>query len=313
MKFDKAFIIGGAGFIGSHVVDVCIKSNMDVCVYDNFSTGKRAFLEHHPEINIVEGDILDLHLLAATMKSFKPDLVFHLAAIHHIPTCENEPTQALRVNVEGTESVLEACSKMDISKIVFTSTGALYDPATEDSLNESSPVKVTDIYSISKYTCEKLIQYYVNKFETKAIVARLFNTVGRRETNSHVVPAVMNQLISGKRQILLGNQTPRRDYIHVEDVAEALVALAKSDTQASCDVFNIGSGTEYSVRQLIELISEVIEEPLDIKTNPDLVRKVDRKSQLANINKIQSITNWSPSRNLKQALSEIWIEENSKH
>lgn len=305
----KVFIIGGAGFIGSHLVQLCLEQACQVWVYDDFSTGRREFLPAHPSLHVVEGDILDMQCLSNPLDECTPDVLFHLAAIHYIPACENNPQRALRVNVEGTQSVLSACAQHQVPRIVFTSTGALYDPINNGLLAETSPVKAQDIYSLSKLTGEQLVQYDVSKNSNQAVVARLFNTVGRRETNPHVVPSIMAQLASGIRQVKLGNLYPRRDYVHVEDVAEALFALGNVPMQQPFDIFNIGSGTEYSVQELIRFCSEVISESLEIVPVPDLLRKVDRPSQLADLVKIKQTCGWKPTRTLEQALREIWEDD----
>jgi UDP-glucose 4-epimerase len=304
----KVVIIGGAGFVGSHLVDLCISYDIQVLVYDNFSTGRRAFLPDNHLIKIVDGDILDSQNLETAINNFSPDVLYHLAAIHHIPTCEKTPDKALRVNVEGTQSVLTACGKSDIPRIVFASTGALYDPANSGALLEDSPVKTHNIYSISKQTGEQLLAYHADQFGAQTVIARLFNVVGRRETNQHVIPAIMTQLSSGNREIALGNLHPRRDYIHVEDVADALFAISSILMTVPCDVFNIGSGREYSVGELVELCAEIIAEPVEIVSDPVRRRKSDRPSQLADVTKLQEASNWRPKRTLKQALAEIWQE-----
>ncbi len=304
----NAIIVGGAGFVGSHLADLCLANDCHVLVYDNFSTGRREFLPSDSRLSIVEGNILDTQHLKDAVYEFSPDVVYHLAAIHHIPTCEKAPEQALRINVEGTQSVLTACAENKAPRVVFASTGALYDPKQQDALDEQSPLDVQNIYGISKLAGEQLVKYYTAKTETQAVVARLFNVVGRRETNSHVVPAIMAQLYGGNRQITLGNLHPRRDYIHVEDVTEALFALGNVSVKQQFDVFNVGSGQEHSVGQLVELCSDVIEEPIEIISDPQRRRKVDRPNQLADIGKIQRATQWKPTRTLQQALEEIWEE-----
>lgn len=306
----KAWVIGGAGFIGSHVVDRCLEEGMEVVVYDNFSTGKRSFLPEVSECHIIEGDILDGASLSREMKESTPDVVFHLAAIHHIPTCEKLPERALRANIEGTATVLQACAVHGVQRLVFASTGALYDPAVTSILSETTQVKAFDIYSISKLACEYLLGYHAEKADGGLTVAaaRLFNTVGRRETNSHLIPAIVEQLSTGKREIRLGNIFPRRDYIHVEDVADALLAMGLIEEPEGLDIFNVGTGIEHSVGDLVNTFSDVIGEPIQIISVPELKRKVDRPNQRADNSKLRGATGWSPKRDLKQALEEIWQE-----
>ena len=304
----RALIIGGAGFIGSHLVDVIRKEGGEIWIYDNFSTGRRGFLPDDPAVHVVEGDILDTERLSRAVQESRPETLYHLAAIHHIPTCERDPGRALRVNVEGTQSVITACNRQPIRRIVFASTGALYDPANTGALAEISPIKPQDIYGISKWAGEQLFQYKIFQTGGSAIIARLFNTVGRRETNSHVIPAIMAQLAVGERRIKLGNLHTRRDYVHVEDVAQALFVLGNREMDKPFDVFNIGSGRDFSVSDLVRLCSDVIAETVEIESTAELQRKFDRPTQLADLAKIRQIGGWKPERSLKQALSEIWEE-----
>ncbi len=277
-------------------------------VYDDFSTGRRDFLPSHPDLHIVEGDILNLEHLSHVVRQCVPDVVFHLAAIHHIPTCEKLPERALRVNVEGTQNVLSACAQHSVARLLFASTGAIYDPAVIGPLSETAPVLGQDIYSISKLAGENLVRHHIMKHGGQAVAARFFNTVGRRETNPHVIPAIMAQLAQGQRQIRLGNLSPRRDYVHVQDMAEALFTLGSLPLENPFELFNIGSGQEYSVQELVELCSEAIGEPIEIISASELQRKVDRPHQLADLSKIQKQSGWQPRRTLKQALKEIWEE-----
>ncbi len=304
----KTIIIGGAGFIGSHLVDLYLENGGRVWVYDNFSTGNRDFLPEHPNLNIVEGDILDTELLTSVIDDCKPDNVFHLAAIHFIPACEKDPAHAIRINIEGTQSVLSAC-KNKVDRVIFASTGAIYDPEITTALSEDSNISTKDIYGLTKLTGEGLIEYHARKGFSQAIVARLFNAVGRRETNPHLIPAIMEQLVNGSRHIQLGNLYPKRDYIHVEDIAGALYSLGNMSMEHPMGTFNVGSGKEYSVGELVELCAEVIKEYVKIESVPERRRKYDRPNQLADISHIHEKCGWQPKRNLRQALDEIWQKE----
>ena len=305
----NVIVVGGAGFVGSHLVDFCLERGCQVLVFDDFSTGRREFLAEHPALQVEEGDILDTAHLAATVRSFKADTLYHLAAIHYIPACEEHPEKALRINVEGTQSVLTASGAYeDLSRIVFASTGALYDPENQGPLNEGATIRAHGIYGISKLAAEQLLKYHISKANTQVVAARLFNVVGRRETNPHMIPAISGQLSRGRHQITLGNLHPRRDYIHVEDVGEALFSMGHMRLHNGFDVFNVGSGVEHSVQEVVDLFAEVIGEPLEVISLPELQRKVDRPTQLADSSKLQNETGWHPSRELRQALSEIWEE-----
>ena len=298
-------IIGGAGFIGSHLVDTFLENEYLVVVFDDFSKGKKDYFKSSGKLIIEEGDILNKIALEQNIKRYKPELVYHLAAEHFIPACENDPGHAIRVNIEGTQNILDVC-KNKVKKMVFTSTGAIYSPDITKSLSEDSKIKTGDIYGITKNTCEELIKYHADKKRGEVIIARLFNAVGLRETNPHLLPEIMDQVKSGSRHIKLGNLFPKRDYIHVKDIAEALYLLGISELEKSFDVYNIGSGIEYTVEELVNICSLVISEEILVESVPEKRRKYDRPNQLANISKIKHNTGWKPKRSLKIAIQEIW-------
>lgn len=303
----RVLIIGGAGFVGSHLAQRCLSAGARVSVYDNFSVGQRGNLPDAAALQIFEADLLDDSALCAAVGAVQPQVVYHLAAIHHIPTCEREPERALRVNVEGTQTLLSCCARHHIPRVIFASTGAVY-AVSDHALDEAAPLQPRDIYGISKIAGEQLVAHYVRKTGSAAIIARLFNVVGAHETNPHLIPDMLAQLASGARVLRLGNLTPRRDYIHVRDIADALLTLSTLALTAAPDIYNIGSGKEHSVLQVIELMSQVLGEPLSVTTQPARQRQADRPSQLADIRKLQAASQWTPRHTLREALAEAWQE-----
>jgi UDP-glucose 4-epimerase len=303
-------VIGGAGFIGSHLVDTLIENKNKVIVFDDFSRGSREYLSSSQKLIVEKGSILEKDKLASIIKKHKPELIYHLAAEHFIPSCENFPSSAIRINIEGTQNVLDAC-KNKVDKLIFTSTGAIYSPKITNALNENSEIITGDIYGITKKTCEDFIKYHCEKGRGKIIIARLFNAVGLRETNPHLLPEIMDQIKNGLRHIKLGNLYPKRDYIHVKDISEALFSLADVSIDRNCEAYNIGSGKEYTVEEIVKICAEVISEDILVESVPEKRRKYDRPNQLADISKIKSMSGWFPRRSLRQAIEEIWKEINN--
>ena len=304
----RTLIIGGCGFIGSHLVDRCLLAGAQAAVYDNLSVGTRERLPDAAAANLNVGDILDTEILGDVMKAWEPDVIYHLAAIHHIPTCEQNPKLALRVNVEGTQSVIEARARCaPEAKLVLASTGAIYDVTTAP-LRESSAIAPVDVYGIGKRCCEDLLARATRIAAGQAIVARLFNTVGARETNPHLVPDILKQLAAGASSIRLGNLSPKRDYIHVQDVAEALHALGETDSGPGLSVYNVGSGIEHSVEEVARTCVEIAGSNATVVSDPDRCRRVDRPNQLADIGKLRQHAGWAPRRTLREALADAWKE-----
>jgi len=294
-------ITGGAGFIGSAVVREFLDEGAKVVVYDNFSYGRREFLPDHEELTIVDGDINDTEHLAQAISEYHLDYVCHLAAMHFIPHCNANPTKALYVNTVGTESVLTACCKgADIEKVLIASTAAVYDVNDEPNNESRTPVKPVDIYGLSKMFTELLAEKFARKTSITTVSIRFFNAVGPRETNPHVIPHIFESTKKSSH-IPLGNIKPKRDYIHTSDMAGALLAVCRSDI-SQYQVFNVGSGVEYSVEEVVEMVGEILHEELTIRQEADRVREVERKHLVADIGKIKEVTGWEPNLILKEAL-----------
>ncbi|MFA6570374.1 MAG: NAD(P)-dependent oxidoreductase [Bacteroidota bacterium] len=308
----KYLVIGGCGFIGSHLVKKLVSKNEDVVVVDNLSAGKIEFLKYYsskPNLEIIQCDILNHKDLNEAFKRSNPDTVIHLAAIHHIPTCDQNPVLTLRTNIEGVQNVLNECAKSEVKRLIFTSTGAIYSE-TNAPLNELSAIDPQNIYGLSKKCAEDLIKIFSKRTKCASIIVRLFNTVGTNETNKHLIPDILEQIWKGKTTIRLGNLSPRRDYIHVLDVVDAIYLLSKVKIQGNFEIVNVGSGKEYSVEDVVNLLSKILSRKIIANSDPDLKRRFDRKSQLADINKIQRLITWKPIRSLEEAFKEILDQYN---
>lgn len=301
-------ITGGAGFVGSHLTDLLLRNGHTVTVIDNFSYGRRSLLPVSDKLTVSEGDILDRSFLDSVFNVADYQLIFHLAAIHHIPTCENDPATAIKTNIEGTQLVLEAAVKAKIPKIVFASSGAVYDTVDVPLAEDTTPIVAHDIYSITKLAGEHLLRLQAERGRMTAVACRLFNTVGSHETNEHLVPDILKQVNKGVDVIHLGNLTPLRSYIHVKDVAEGFYAAGISTFENTFETINIGTETEHSVVDILELISEISGKQLKAIQDPAKVRKVDRHRQFASLQKNTRLTGWQPKRTLKEALTDAYIE-----
>lgn len=298
----KVLVTGGAGFIGSCLVSDLLGDDEQVLVYDNFSTGKRSFLSAgNARLQIVEGDIVDHAHLVQVMQDWAPSVVFHLAAIHFIPYCNAHPMETLRINVEGTQSVLVACRKAGVERIVATSSAAVY--AISDRANlESDPPGPVDIYGMSKWFDEILLRQFHQDTGIACMIARLFNVYGVNETNPHVIPDILEQL-PATDEIRLGNLDVYRDFVYVKDVAQALIALARARDMGYA-IFNVGTGKEYSIRDVVNTCEEIVQHPLRIRSIAARQRQTDRWHLLADISLIREVIGWRPRYDLRAGLAE---------
>ena len=297
-------VTGGAGFIGSMLCRLLVERGDDVVVIDNLRNGRRELINAlGTKACLLEVDLRDSEAVRGIITDRRPHGVCHLAAIHFIPYCNQHPLEALDINVQGTLSVLEACKAAPPKMVVIASTAAVYGICDEPCRETDIPDPM-DIYGISKHTCEQLARLYSADTGAPSIAARIFNAVGPNETNLHMVPQLINQLIRGERTVGLGNLEPRRDYIHTSDLARGLMC-ALDHKQDGYDVFNIGTGHEYSVKDIVEMCETILGQRIEIRQSPRLARKVDRMHLCANIDKIRQVMGWEPKVGINEALREL--------
>jgi len=293
-------ITGGFGMIGRRLVKKINTSKNNILVIDNL------YSQLHPikGIKFFKYDICNKQKIEKIFINFKPKIVFHLAAIHHIPTCETKRTFTQKVNIIGTENLLIQSEKYGVEKFILASSGAVYDWVDNKLIEKTSNLNPKDNYSICKYINEKQLELWSKKNNKTGIVARIFNTIGHDDPNSHLLPDIFKQLNFDKKinNIKLGNLKPRRDYIDADDVASALLKLSQFKAKKNFDIFNISCGKEYSVQNIVEIIANQLKMIINIKVDKKRVRKLDRISQVGSNNKIKKYTNWMPKKDINKIL-----------
>lgn len=298
-------VTGGAGFIGSRLVRMLSENGFQVVVIDNL-TSNLPFVQL-PNVVNYNLDVRDATALDEIIGTHKPYCIVHLAAIHHVPTCEIERNYALEVNVIGTENLLLCMEKYQVSKLVFASTGAVYSPDFPILNEDETPVDPFDNYSLSKFTNEKQIRFYQQRTEADVCIARLFNTIGANDPNAHLIPDILRQIDPEESNAIvkLGNIKSRRDYIHVEDTANLLMLMATSAPKKGLKVYNVCTSVEYSVEEIVEKIGVLMNKPISIEIDPEKVRKYDRISQIGNNQKVLTEFNTQLFFTIEDALKDI--------
>ena len=304
---DRVLVTGGAGFIGSHVVESLLDSGADVLVVDDFRLGKPAHLGRPGtagRVTVIEGDIRSAEDLRP-VADFAPDTVFHMAALHFIPYCNAHPQEALDVNILGLDTVIRAVRTAPLRAFVFPSSGAIYGFGDQP-WPETAPARPDEIYGISKWMGEQVMgRFHADRPGLRTVVARLFNTYGPRETNPHVLPEVMQALRAGK-PIELGNLWPQRDLIYVTDTAGALVAAAQGDP--GLEVFNVGTGTGTTIEDVMQTIGDITGHPVDVRQVPERMRDGDGHP-ISNPQKLMQATGWKPEYDLEAGLRQLLASE----
>ena len=251
-------VTGGAGFIGSHLVDRLIALGRRVRVIDNFASGHRRNLAQHAEsaaLEIVEGDIAD----AATMRVAADGVerVFHVAALADIVPSIQNPEAYFRANVDGTFATLQAARAADVRRFVYVASSSCYGIPDAYPTAEDAEIRPQYPYALTKWLGECLVMHWAQVYRLPALSLRFFNIYGPRARTSGTYGAVFGvflaQMLAGKPLTIVGDGTQRRDFTYVSDAVEALLAAARSDRVGRC--YNVGSDHPVSVNRLVELLA----------------------------------------------------------
>ena len=305
---ERVLITGGAGFIGVPLVEALLDAGHQVAILDNFRwPGRRELLPHHASLTVYEGDIRNAKLVRHVATTFQPSVVHHLAAIHYIPECEKNPSEAVGINVLGTQVLLECLRSLNVKRVFLASTSSVY-LSTARPYREDDPLGPGDIYGVTKFAAEMLLRQHQQTTGQSCVITRFFNVYGENETNQHVIPVIVEQLKVRTERIQLGKLDSRRDFIFVEDLVDALLRLMDMEG-VQMEAFNIGSGTAYSIQQVVHICAELLGQKIVVDVVPGRLRKVDPPLLQARIAKLHEATGWQPRHDFRSGLGVVLRSE----
>lgn len=311
----RCLVTGGCGFVGAALVRRLLAASCEVVVVDDLSRGSRENLgADQDRVSVIEQDVTGS--LNRVFASFQPQAVFHLAAQHFIPDCDADPARCLAVNVDGTRCVLQATTEIrGPLRLVLASSAAVYAPADGPHQEQQDAVGPVDVYGYSKLWTEELAAGFAARTGTGVGIARLFNVFGPGETNAHFIPSLICQMKAGKT-VRLGNLSSRRDYVFVDDVADALLRLARycGDGNGAHEqpvTVNVGSGRAYTGHEVVEALTTSMTAaggPTGAAPiiDPSRLRPVDRPTLLADPALAQKLLDWAPRTSLVEGLRAAW-------
>ena len=295
----RALVTGGAGFIGSHLVELLLASDWQVTVLDNLSSGSPQNLSHIPagEFTLVHGSVTDEEALEASVKGC--DVVFHLAALADIVPSINDPISYFETNVSGTALVMEASKRNGVRKVVYAASSSCFGMPAEFPTKEDAPIKPQYPYALTKWLGEEIVCHWGNVYKIPWVSLRLFNVFGPRSRTAGTYGAVMGvflaQKLAGKAFTVVGDGEQSRDFTYVADVARAFLRAAESSVEG--EVFNVGSGGHYSVNHLVSLLGG---EKIHIPERPG-----EPRMTFADTKKVSTLLQWEPEVSFEEGIEKV--------
>ncbi len=310
----RVLITGGAGFIGSHLADHYVNEGHIVTLLDNFSTGSKSNIAHlDGKVRTLDGDIRNIELIDQLTQD--ADLVLHMAAALGVNTILESPLESMSTNITGSEVVLNAAAKYN-KRIIIASTSEIYGKNPKQPLTETddrvvgAPQKIRWTYSDAKAIEEAMAFALHQEMKLPVTTVRLFNTVGPRQTGRYgmVVPRFVHAALKNEPITIYGDGTQSRVFCHVADAVAAIAKMAQTDSTIG-NVYNVGGTGEVTIKQLAEKVLEETGSTSEITYTPysdaypagfeDIQRRVP------DISKVKGAIGWSPTRDLKQIISDI--------
>lgn len=316
----RILVLGGAGYIGSHTVYELIDAGHEVVVADNLLTGFRKAV--HPQATFYEGDIRDKKFLDALFEKEKIDGVIHFVASSQVGESMVNPLKYYNNNLCGTETLLESMVEHGVDKIVFSSTAATYGEPERIPIAESDRTEPTNCYGETKLAMEKMFRWTAQAHTLRFVSLRYFNACGAHPNGkigeahnpeTHLIPLIL-QVPNGKREAIsvfgtdyeTKDGTCVRDYIHVNDLAQAhILAMEYLADGGKSDIFNLGNGVGFTVKEVVETARKVTGHPIPMKEEPR--RAGDPSTLIASSEKAKAVLGWKPKYDdLETIVSTAW-------
>ena len=292
----KCVVTGGAGFIGSHLVDALLKRGDEVLVVDDLSGGKKENLD--PEAEFHQLDISDLKAIRPVFVD--ADICFHLAALPRVQFSIENPRETHNVNVNGTLNILEASRDAGLSKVVFSSSSSVYGDQDTMPLIESMEANPKSPYGLHKYIGERYARVWSEVYSLQTVSLRYFNVYGPRQSAEGayalVIAKFLEQVKQGKKMTITGDGDQTRDFTHVSDVVQANLFAAESDKVGSGEVINIGAGNNTSINRVAELIGGEVEH---------IPPRFEPKNTLADNQRARDLLGWEPQVSIEDGIKEL--------
>ena len=296
-------VTGGAGFIGSHIVNKLIQKGHNVVVIDNLSSGRKENI--NPKAKFYNADVRDKKLSQIFEKE-NPKIVFHLAAQPLVEEAYKNPFEAIEINVMGTVNILEICrQRNNLETIIITSSDKAYGKSKELPYKETSPLKGDHPYDASKSSADLIAQTYFSTYGLPVVVTRFSNVFGPGDLNfSRIIPGALEAIIKNKEFPIRSDGKMIREYTYVKDIAEGCVKLIENKEKVLGQIFNFGSKNIFSVVDVVKNIEEILEKKINYKILNTAQNEIPE--QYLDWTKAKEVLNWEPKTTFENGIKETF-------
>lgn len=295
----KVLITGGAGFLSSHIVDMLIKNNYEVCIIDNLTHGSKNNLNKNTkfyEVDIRDSKVKDIFM------SEKPDYVIHNAAQISVPVSIDDPMNDASINILGTLNILEAAKDCGVKKIIYPASAAIFGEPEYLPIDEAHPLEMLSPYGVSKHTVEHYLKIYKQLYNIDYVALRCSNIYGPRQDSSGeggVIAIFCEKLLNDEKPYIYGDGEQIRDFVYVKDVAEAYIKALELNISG---IYNVATNTKVTVNELFKIINTELNKNIECIYAPE--RKGDIRSSYMAYDKIKKVMGWEPKTTINEGIRE---------
>ena len=304
----NVLITGGCGFIGSEIVKQLSQLEANVTIIDNLSSGKEKYIQGLNNVNLINADILDEDVVKTAVKD--KEYIINNVALPFIPDSYDKPRKFFDVNVNATINlVLSAIRERNVKRFVHISSSEIYGTAKTTPMDENHVTLPQSTYAVSKLAGERVVFTMHKEHNLPAVIIRPFNSFGPNITQPYIIPEIITQILKGD-VVKLGNLAAQRDFTYVSDTARAIILSLVTDGIIG-QVINVGSQKSYSIKELVELISEIIDKNVTIEMETSRFRPYDVDVLICNYERASRLLNWKPEISIREGLKETieWIKK----
>jgi nucleoside-diphosphate-sugar epimerase len=309
LKNKKILVTGGCGFIGSEVTKQLSNIGSKVTILDNLSSGKEEYIRNISGVELIKSDLSEISSLNSILDD--KDYVINLASLPFIPDSYHMPMKFFESNVNSTISLaLEVIKHKNIKKFIHISSSEIYGSARYVPMDENHPTLPQSTYAVSKLAAERVVFTMYKEHGLPAVIIRPFNAFGPNITQPYIIPEIISQLLKNDKKISLGNINSKRDLTFVSDTANAII-LALTAEGVMGETINVGSQRSVSIKELVSMISEIMEKEVEIEIDVSRMRPFDVDTLVCNYDRANRLLDWTPQVSIMDGLKKTvdWVME----